>query len=183
MAIGAAGVLLLGVNYALVFWSAQFIPSGLVAILQAGTPVIALAFGWLLGSERVTVRKTLALVTAIAGVIVIVGAEARASNAAALAFGARTASESPCVPVSRSLLRRSPHAANRYRQARTEQQHRPGFRNRRIVSAAADSAAAPGTTTGPAARARAREQGPLLEAASDPWMLPNSELLGPRHHC
>ena len=50
-------VLLLGVNYGLVFWGAQFVPSGLVAILLSGTPVLALAFGWFLGSEAVTPRK------------------------------------------------------------------------------------------------------------------------------
>ena len=32
--IGVAGVLLLGVNYTLVFWGAQFIPSGLTAVLR-----------------------------------------------------------------------------------------------------------------------------------------------------
>lgn len=32
-----AGVLLLGVNDGLVYWGAQFVPSGLVAILQSGT--------------------------------------------------------------------------------------------------------------------------------------------------
>ncbi len=36
-----SGLLLLGVNYALVFWGAQFVPSGLVAILLSGTPVLA----------------------------------------------------------------------------------------------------------------------------------------------
>src|ERR1700716_4107964 len=35
--IGVAGILLLGVNYALLFWGAQFIPSGLTAVLQAVT--------------------------------------------------------------------------------------------------------------------------------------------------
>jgi drug/metabolite transporter (DMT)-like permease len=97
--IAAAGLLLLGVNYALVFWGAQFVPSGLVAILLAGTPVIALAFGWLLGSEQVTVRKTIALVTGIVGVIVIFGAEARASNAAALAGAAAVFAGSVCVAL------------------------------------------------------------------------------------
>jgi drug/metabolite transporter (DMT)-like permease len=58
--IAATGLLLLGVNYGLVFWGAQFIPSGLVAILQATTPVLALALGWCLGSERVNAVKVLA---------------------------------------------------------------------------------------------------------------------------
>ena len=52
-AVCGTGVLLLGVNYGLVFWGAQFVPSGLVAILLSGTPVLALAFGWFLGSEGV----------------------------------------------------------------------------------------------------------------------------------
>lgn len=98
--IAAAGVLLLGVNYALVFWGAQFVPSGLVAILQAGTPVIALVFGWWLGSERVTARKIIALVTGLVGVSIIFGAEAKASSAAALAGAAAVFAGSVCVAFS-----------------------------------------------------------------------------------
>jgi drug/metabolite transporter (DMT)-like permease len=98
--VAATGVLLLGVNYALVFWGAQFVPSGLVAILLAATPVVALAFGWLLGSERVTTRKLIALITGVGGVIVIFGAEARASNAAALAGAAAVFAASVCVAFS-----------------------------------------------------------------------------------
>jgi drug/metabolite transporter (DMT)-like permease len=73
-------------NYGLVFWGAQFVPSGLVAILQAGTPVLALAlaFGWFLGSERVSARKVVALVAGLVGVMIIFGAEAPASGPAAI---------------------------------------------------------------------------------------------------
>src|SRR3954452_6057984 len=46
--LAVAGLLLLGVNYALLFWGAQFIPSGLSAVLQAVTPAFALVFGHLL---------------------------------------------------------------------------------------------------------------------------------------
>lgn len=95
--IAAAGLLLLGVNYALVFWGAQLVPSGLVAILQAGVPVIALVFGWLLGSERVTARKAVALITGVAGVIVIFGIEAQVSNRAELAGAAAVLVGSVCV--------------------------------------------------------------------------------------
>src|SRR5690348_5590448 len=49
--VAGAGLLLLGVNYALLFWGAQFVPSGLVAILQSGTPLLALAFACGLGQE------------------------------------------------------------------------------------------------------------------------------------
>jgi drug/metabolite transporter (DMT)-like permease len=109
--IAAAGVLLLGVNYALVFWGAQFVPSGLVAILQAGTPVIALVFGWLLGSERVTARKAVALITGLAGVIIIFGAEATASDAAALAGAAAVFAGSVCVAFSYVWIKTRGHRA------------------------------------------------------------------------
>jgi drug/metabolite transporter (DMT)-like permease len=81
--VSAAGVILLGVNYALLFWGAQFIPSGLTAIIQAGTPLLALLFGWSFGLERPTLRKLLALVLGIVGAIIIFGAEASASGMAA----------------------------------------------------------------------------------------------------
>jgi drug/metabolite transporter (DMT)-like permease len=47
--VSLTGIVLLGVNYALLFWGAQFVPSGLVAILQSTTPMLALVFGWRLG--------------------------------------------------------------------------------------------------------------------------------------
>ncbi len=93
----ATGVLLLGANYAFVFWGAQFVPSGLVAILLAGTPVLALAFGWMLGSERVDVRKVAALAAGVAGVCIIFGAEARASGPSALAGSVAVFGASACV--------------------------------------------------------------------------------------
>ena len=79
-----AGVLLLGVNYGLVYWGAQFVPSGLVAILQSGTPIVALGLGWASGSERVTRRKVVAAAAGMLGVALIFGAEARASGARAV---------------------------------------------------------------------------------------------------
>jgi drug/metabolite transporter (DMT)-like permease len=91
------GVLLLGVNYGLVFWGAQFVPSGLVAILLAGTPVLALAFGWMLGSERVDLRKVAALAAGVAGVCIIFGTEARASGRSALAGSVAVFAASACV--------------------------------------------------------------------------------------
>jgi drug/metabolite transporter (DMT)-like permease len=70
--IGVAGVLLLGVNYALLFWGAQFIPSGLTAVLQAVTPAFALVFGhFLLDDEPFTFRALGAIAIGIAGVAVI----------------------------------------------------------------------------------------------------------------
>ena len=70
--IAVAGVLLLGVNYALLFWGAQFIPSGLAAVLQAVTPAFALVFGhYLLPDEPFTFKALGAIAIGIAGVAVI----------------------------------------------------------------------------------------------------------------
>jgi drug/metabolite transporter (DMT)-like permease len=82
--VGAAGVLLLGVNYSLLFWGAQFIPSGLVAILQSTTPLLALAFACSVGQERVTARKLFTLTLGIVGVVLIFGSEALKSGGAAM---------------------------------------------------------------------------------------------------
>jgi drug/metabolite transporter (DMT)-like permease len=70
--LAVAGVLLLGVNYALLFWGAQFIPSGLSAVLQAITPAFALVFGHvLLDDEPFTFRALGAIAIGIAGVVAI----------------------------------------------------------------------------------------------------------------
>ena len=45
-AIAMSGLLLLGVNYALTFWGAQFLPSALTSVLQATSPV----FGFIIGT-------------------------------------------------------------------------------------------------------------------------------------
>jgi len=97
VAIAAAGVLLLGINYALLFWGAQFIPSGLTAIIQSGTPLLALVFGWALGLERPTIRKLAALALGIAGATVIFGGEASASGRAAAVGCAAVLGSAACV--------------------------------------------------------------------------------------
>ena len=108
-AVCGTGVLLLGVNYGLVFWGAQFVPSGLVAILLSGTPVLALAFGWFLGSEGVNARKLFALTVGILGVVVIFGAEARASGQAALLGGVAVFGASVCVAFAYVWLKTHGH--------------------------------------------------------------------------
>jgi drug/metabolite transporter (DMT)-like permease len=70
--LAVAGILLLGVNYALLFWGAQFIPSGLTAVLQAITPAFALVFGHLfLDDEPFTFKALGAIAIGIAGVFVV----------------------------------------------------------------------------------------------------------------
>jgi drug/metabolite transporter (DMT)-like permease len=95
--IATAGLLLLGVNYALLFWGAQFIPSGLVAILQSGTPLLALAIACFAGQERVTARKILTLTLGVVGVALIFGSEALTSGQAAMIGAAAVFGASICV--------------------------------------------------------------------------------------
>ena len=67
-----AGLLLLGVNYALLFWGAQYIPSGMTAVLQAVTPALALVFGhFLLPDEPFSLKALGAIAIGIAGVAII----------------------------------------------------------------------------------------------------------------
>jgi drug/metabolite transporter (DMT)-like permease len=70
--LAVAGLLLLGVNYALLFWGAQFIPSGLTAVLQSITPGFALVFGHvLLDDEPFTIRALGAIAVGVGGVALI----------------------------------------------------------------------------------------------------------------
>jgi drug/metabolite transporter (DMT)-like permease len=67
-----AGLLLLGVNYALLFWGAQYIPSGLAAVLQAVTPAFALVIGhFMLPDEPFSFKALGAIAIGIAGVAII----------------------------------------------------------------------------------------------------------------
>src|SRR5215207_6756712 len=53
--IASTGLLLLGANYALLYWGARHISSGLTAVLQAATPAFGLVFARrFLPGERVT---------------------------------------------------------------------------------------------------------------------------------
>src|SRR3954467_335072 len=83
--IAVAGVLLLGVNYALLFWGAQFIPSGLTAVLSAVTPAFALVFGhFMLKDEPFTLRALAAIAIGIAGVACISSDQLYAAGSKAL---------------------------------------------------------------------------------------------------
>ena len=70
--VAGTGVILLGLNYALLTWGLQHISSGLTAVLQAMTPAFALVFAHLLlPDERMTLRKVAGLLLGIAGIAVI----------------------------------------------------------------------------------------------------------------
>jgi len=70
--IAVGGLLVLGLNYALLFWGAQYIPSGLTAVLTAVTPAFALVFGhFMLDDEPFTFKALGAIAIGIAGVAII----------------------------------------------------------------------------------------------------------------
>lgn len=70
--LGLTGFLQFSVNYSLVFWSEQYISSGLAAVLQAMITIFGLALAWIhLPDERITGLKIFAVILGIVGVAVI----------------------------------------------------------------------------------------------------------------
>jgi drug/metabolite transporter (DMT)-like permease len=66
------GFLQFSVNYSLVFWSEQYISSGLAAVLQAMITVFGLVLAWIhLPDEKITRLKIFAVMLGITGVAVI----------------------------------------------------------------------------------------------------------------
>jgi drug/metabolite transporter (DMT)-like permease len=93
--IALTGFLLLGVNYALVYWGAQYVSSGLTAILQATTPVFSIVLAhYLLRDEPMTRPRVAAVALGLAGVTLIFWMQAGTSGwsdlpgAAAIVAGA-----------------------------------------------------------------------------------------------
>ncbi|HEV7699554.1 MAG TPA: EamA family transporter [Pyrinomonadaceae bacterium] len=79
--IALTGVLQFSINYSCVFWSEQYITSGLAAVLQAMIPVFGLALAWIfLPDERVTAQKVIAIALGIIGVAVIFIDQLRVEN-------------------------------------------------------------------------------------------------------
>jgi drug/metabolite transporter (DMT)-like permease len=67
--IGTTGFLLLGLNYAFVFWGAQYITSGLNAVLQASQPAFGMLIAHvLLDDERFKARQVSGLLLGAIGV-------------------------------------------------------------------------------------------------------------------
>jgi drug/metabolite transporter (DMT)-like permease len=104
--IAASGVVLLGVNYALVYWGAQFISSGLTAVLQAMTPVFGFVFAHLLlHDEKMTAARGLALLVGVGGVGIIFWDQLH-GQAGALAGSVAVVASAACVAVAYVVMRR-----------------------------------------------------------------------------
>jgi drug/metabolite transporter (DMT)-like permease len=105
--IATTGVILLGINYALLNWGLQHVSSGLTAVLQSATPAFALVFGHLmLHDEKITIRKAVGLLLGMLGITVIFWDQ--------LTFGGRAFSGSiavtlgaACVAFAYVMVRRS----------------------------------------------------------------------------
>ncbi|HLM61995.1 MAG TPA: DMT family transporter, partial [Pyrinomonadaceae bacterium] len=70
--IALTGVLQFSINYSLVFWSEQYISSGLAAVLQAMITVFGLVLAWIhLPNEKITRLKIIAVLLGICGVAII----------------------------------------------------------------------------------------------------------------
>ncbi|HVP72511.1 MAG TPA: EamA family transporter [Phycisphaerales bacterium] len=69
--IAVSGLLLLGVNFTLTFWGAQYLPSALASVLQATSPVFGFLIGISTGAERFSLARGLALPIGVAGVALV----------------------------------------------------------------------------------------------------------------
>ncbi len=79
--IGLTGFLQFSINYSLVFWSEQYITSGLAAVLQATISVFGLALAWIfLPDERITKQKIVAVAMGVIGVAVIFNDQLRVES-------------------------------------------------------------------------------------------------------
>ncbi|HTH38448.1 MAG TPA: DMT family transporter [Pyrinomonadaceae bacterium] len=84
--IAFTGILQFAVNYSAVFWSEQYISSGLAAVLQATITVFGLLLAWIfLPSERITRLKIFAVLIGVAGVAVIFVDQLRVNDLRAFA--------------------------------------------------------------------------------------------------
>jgi len=75
------GILQFSINYSMVFWSEQYVTSGLAAVLQSMITVFGLVLAWIfLPDERITPQKIIAVAIGIIGVAVIFIDQLRIEN-------------------------------------------------------------------------------------------------------
>jgi drug/metabolite transporter (DMT)-like permease len=104
--VAATGWLLLGLNYACTYWGAQYVSSGLIAVLQAATPAFGLCFGhYLLRDEPFSLRKLAVLALGIAGVAIICADRLHVSGHAGFAGAVAVASGGACVALGYVLVK------------------------------------------------------------------------------
>ena len=104
--IARTGLVAFAVNYCLIFWGQQHITSGLAAVLQAAIPAFGLVIAhFYLPAERITTRKSVGVVLAIAGVSLIFYEQLKIEGAAALWGSAALVLSAVCVAYSNVLVK------------------------------------------------------------------------------
>jgi drug/metabolite transporter (DMT)-like permease len=105
--IASTGIVLLGVNYALLNWGIQFVSSGLTAVLQAMTPAFGMVFAhFMLPDESMTRIKAAALVIGIIGVAIIFSDQLDFAGGEALQGSVAIVGGAVCVAAAYVTMRR-----------------------------------------------------------------------------
>ncbi len=106
--LAVTGFLQFTFNYSAVFWSEQYISSGLAAVLQATIPAFGLLTAWVhLPQEKITRQKIMAILLGIVGVVTIFVEQLRVNDVMAFAgcvaivAGAFAAAEASVLTKSR----------------------------------------------------------------------------------
>ena len=82
----AVGLINIGWSWAIIFWSEQFVPSGLVAVFGAAAPVwTALLAHFMVAGDRLSTLKALGLFLGLLGTVVLIGAPDPGEGMAGLA--------------------------------------------------------------------------------------------------
>jgi drug/metabolite transporter (DMT)-like permease len=107
MLIGSTGFLLLGLNYAFLYWGLQHVTSGLSALLQAATPAFALMFAHLLGDdERFTRLQVAGLLLGVAGVAILFADQLQGAGRAGLGGSIAVTASALCVALGYVVVRK-----------------------------------------------------------------------------
>src|ERR1700694_5872600 len=79
------GVINIGLTWSIIFWSEQFVPSGLVAVFGSAAPVwTAVLAHFMVKGDRLSALKILGLVLGLAGTVLLIGAPNAADGTAGL---------------------------------------------------------------------------------------------------
>jgi drug/metabolite transporter (DMT)-like permease len=79
------GLFNLGCAWAIIFWSEQFVPSGLVAVFGAASPVwTAVLAHFLVKGDRLSALKVVGLVLGLGGTVILIGAPDTGAGAAGI---------------------------------------------------------------------------------------------------
>lgn len=106
--IGVTGALLLGLNYAFLYWGAQHVTSGLSAVLQAATPAFGLVFAPVLlrDDERVTTWQIGGVLLGLLGVAAIFFDQLHVTGRAAFWGCLAVTASAACVALGYVIVKR-----------------------------------------------------------------------------